>query len=364
MIVTRLDIGGTETYILSLSKALLSKGIQVGVATAGGPLLNEYRKAGIQVHFVPQFTNYKANSGKQLLQILQKHHYQIMNAHDSSGYRGLIQLRKLISPLKNTPFVLTAHGLYHSPRLLKNASTYALRVIAVSPVVSNWLVSHGMAKQKITVIPNGINTSIFKPSLRVQNRKSLSLPLQGKMIAYAGRLSHDKAFIAEHFIQSVEKVAQIHPKTIGVIMGTGTHFTQLQDLAASVNKRFDKQVIYVKSSSTEIEKLYCAADVVVGTGRVALEAMACSKPVIATGLAGYHGIVTPQNLNQGIETQFGDHSAKQKLTVPILTQDLMKLIKNPNWANKLGVIGKQTIENRFSIDQVSDQILNLYQSSK
>jgi hypothetical protein len=54
MVVSRLNIGGTEKYILSISRYLKSKGVRVGIASIGGPLANSFKRIGVPVHILPQ----------------------------------------------------------------------------------------------------------------------------------------------------------------------------------------------------------------------------------------------------------------------------------------------------------------------
>lgn len=56
--------------------------------------------------------------------------------------------------------------------------------------------------------------------------------------------------------------------------------------------------MYNGSTATEdMMQLYNSADLVIGYGRVALEAMACGRPVIVYGVNGGDGYVTPDNLD-------------------------------------------------------------------
>src|SRR5690606_23594512 len=99
-----------------------------------------------------------------------------------------------------------------------------------------------------------------------------------------------------------------------------------------------------------IPELLSMADVVVPTGRSALEALACGKPVIAIGRAGLHGLITVDNWEQAVKTNFGDHgclrqpdlslilayvkmglamSEEERLKLRLLTQggfDLLKVV--------------------------------------
>jgi hypothetical protein len=45
--------------------------------------------------------------------------------------------------------------------------------------------------------------------------------------------------------------------------------------------------------------------------------MACAKPVVAAGVAGYCGVVFPENVNKMIQCHFGDHGAFAPITAII-----------------------------------------------
>ena len=51
------------------------------------------------------------------------------------------------------------------------------------------------------------------------------------------------------------------------------------------------------------------ADCVVGTGRVAIEAIACKKPVFAAGNNGYFGLLNCDNIENAWRVYFGDHKS-------------------------------------------------------
>jgi hypothetical protein len=95
MLVSRLEIGGTEKYILSLSRNLLTHGVRVGVAAGGGPLAGSFKRSGIAVHILP--TGNQLNRASLLSSIIAKGGYNLIHAHDSRSFAIAATLSRHIS---------------------------------------------------------------------------------------------------------------------------------------------------------------------------------------------------------------------------------------------------------------------------
>ncbi|MCQ6562881.1 glycosyltransferase [Paenibacillus mendelii] len=357
MLVSRLNLGGTEKYILSISQYLQARGVQVGVASMGGPLMRSFQGSGIKVHLL---SGDESSALKQLSSIITRESYRMVNAHDSKSFRYAAALHRQ----RKIPLIVTVHGTYHHKPSLLTAAKAARRIITVSPKLSKWLIGLHLPPSKIKTILNGINTSVFHPASQLsekgRRRQSLHLPSSAQLLVYAGRFSHDKYPIARKVIMAAERIARNNRHFAAVLYGPGSLRSQLAQQAAEVNRRLGRQAVYVRPPLSSIQHAYYAADVVVGTGRVALEAMACAKPVVATGVAGYCGIVAPSNVNRIIQCHFGDHGALGPLTVQRLANDINQLLNNPRRARQLGDFGLRTVRGRYSMNKVGSQLIQYY----
>ncbi|WP_123040501.1 glycosyltransferase [Cohnella candidum] len=352
MLISRLNIGGTEKYTLAISKILMARGIPIGVATEGGPLTAAYSAAGIKLHILPS-----RNKAAWLSSMLIKEKYELMHAHDSKSFT----LAATLSNLRNIPFVVTVHGTYHDKSALLTAARKSKRMISVSPQLTNWLKRHQVPTEKIRTIPNGIELETFHPVKNPNSsRKGFGLPLSSKILLYAGRFSFDKYPIARIVVKVAEQIAKNDPQVIAVLMGPGTKRSYLVSLAAAVNRRIGRKAIIVRPPTSRIHEAYAAADIVVGTGRVALEAMACGKPVVAVGVAGYCGIVQPNLIDKMIQFHFGDHGAMNSVSTQRLNRDIRFLLGNPALAREWGEFGSQTVKKKFSNHNVVARLLQTY----
>jgi len=86
-----------------------------------------------------------------------------------------------------------------------------------------------------------------------------------------------------------------------------------------------------------------------GFSMAVLEAMACGLPVIITNKCNFPeigkykaGIIIEPNINQ-------------------LGRELENLISNPNLCKEMGENGRKLVRERFTWDEVADQMINLYE---
>ncbi|MBR2916614.1 MAG: glycosyltransferase, partial [Clostridia bacterium] len=111
MTTMQLDIGGAETHIVELSKALLKKGAQVYVASSGGAYEKELSEAGIKHFNIP--LNRKTpmamlKSFRLLKKIIKEYKIDIVHGHARIPSFICGRLHKKM----HFPFVTTAHWVF------------------------------------------------------------------------------------------------------------------------------------------------------------------------------------------------------------------------------------------------------------
>jgi glycosyltransferase involved in cell wall biosynthesis len=358
MLVSHPQFGGTETHILLLAKALRAYGIRTGVATYGGPYVPVLKRHGIPVHKLPYSGRRGPGAASSVQSLVKKYGYRAVHVHDTESFRLLAHLRR---HKPKYSLIMTVHGMYYSREKLNSSAKHADRVIAVSRRVQQRLIQAGIQPKKVQWVPNGIDTRTFFPNAdRKRYRRLLGLPLNPTILLYVGRFQSDKWKIARQAILACERVAKKKRDFVTVLVGYGSYRKQLSKLAKQVNGRLGRKAILVLPATKHIEQYYRASDLVVGTGRVALEAMASGKPVMAAGAAGYEGVVRPRGISQTIFNQFGDHGSSKPITIPALERDIVQLLKQPKLMSDLGKYGRKIVDQRFSASRASNLMRKLY----
>ena len=239
----------------------------------------------------------------------------------------------LIAQMFKKPFFIKVHGsdvdVHIKSWFRKKMIAYALqkstKIISVSQNLKEKMASLGIAKDKIIVIPNGIDTELFKPLDQIECRKTLGLPLDKKMILYVGNLKRDKGVIdlADAFSQlSRENTID----AILVIVGDGPLKEELEKKAADLSLLPSSIFLAANRPHAEIPiwmnttDVFCLPSYHEGCPNVILEALACSKPVVATNVGTIPEMIPSEDIGILVKPNRPD----------LLMQALVKSL-NKNW---------------------------------
>jgi glycosyltransferase involved in cell wall biosynthesis len=198
------------------------------------------------------------------------------------------------------PLVITARGsdvnlIAQMPRPRRRilaALEQAHRVIAVSAALKSELVKLGVSADKIDVLRNGVDGSLFHPTERGPMRANLGVA-NAPLIASVGNLVPEKGH------DLVLAAAALLPDAQVVIVGRGPERERLGYQARQLGVGTRVQFLD-NMPQAELAKVYSAADVLAlgstreGWPNVLLEAMACGTPVVATDVGGVREIVSDE----------------------------------------------------------------------
>ncbi|HZG18345.1 MAG TPA: glycosyltransferase [Candidatus Bathyarchaeia archaeon] len=360
MVLDNLGTGGTETHVLSLSKPLRDKGVELHYAGADGPLYQTFVEAGFQIHIVQSNLEPIAARKEMLKQsyrrIMQDNQINIVHVHQTpSGLVAAAAAKEL-----GIPVVFTMHGTYYPKGEAVQLAQLCEAVITVSkPVQRYWQ----KAQIPSIVISNGVDFEAYHPITEtdLQAAELPDIPSDATVVTYVSRLAWQKATVCNMVLRAsrllLPEIENLHI----VVVGTGASSFHVHELAKNLNKAVGKPYIHVVGEQTEVQPFYGISDLVIGTGRVALEALACGKPVLAIGNHGFFGLVTPSSYNLAWEYYFGDHFSVQKPAPNLIADALRKAFANRNELQRIGALGKEWVRSEFDIVKKSAQLLEVYE---
>jgi glycosyltransferase involved in cell wall biosynthesis/GT2 family glycosyltransferase len=365
MLVNQLDVGGTETHVLSLAKQLKKEGVNVVIGTAGGVLLDGYSESQLEIAHLPFKSDNPVYSEYKLLlekakELVVTHSVNLIHAHSIAALKVAVQ----VSDETLVPTVATIHGKFYPPRRLRGLLDRCPKVIAVSSPVVNWLSKAiDYPIQQIALIPNGVDTEYFTPGEKLNPfRAELQIPEEERLAVIVSRLAWEKTRVVEAAIQAVVNLQGEFPLHLAIV-GGGAHQPLVHAAARLANAAVNKEVVRVIGQ--RIDPLHCfqAADVVIGTARVALEALSCQRPLIAGGNASYVGYLEPSNLEKAWSVYFGDHHWAYPLTVERLTNDLRRVLENIAEAEQNAAKLREWVLANFDIKDIAKQTLQFYEDT-
>jgi glycosyltransferase involved in cell wall biosynthesis len=183
-----------------------------------------------------------------------------------------------------------AHGYIRSA---VRVSTSLTSHIAISRRIERSLVARGVPNERIVVIENGIDTSLFRPSEegRASSRAAFGIAPEVIHLAFVGRLSDEKRVGA--FLDIVSLVRAELP-TAATLIGDGP---QLEEVQERIRTEDLPITLKPRMGRADLVELYRAADLLVitstveGMPLVALEALASGCPVAATDVGDLRRII-------------------------------------------------------------------------
>lgn len=379
---------GQSVYVRQVGEALARLGWQVDIFTrqadASGPTIVEqgphcrtvHLPAGPPTHLpeaevfahLPQFVEalhtFQAKQGTQ---------YPLVHTNGwLSAWSGL-QLREH----SNVQLVHTYHTLgcieYQAcPQRPGIAATrhqveqqilhYAHRVVATSPQEREALQRLIATDGRIEVIPCGADLEHFRSLPKAVARAQLGLPEQTQVVLYVGRFAAHKGVetLVRAFAHCYQQ--QTHPRLRLLLVGSGQadraddpERMRLEALAQDLGVQDATQFVGQVSYAT-LPIYYTAADVCVipshyePFGLVAIEAMACGTPVVASDVGGLKFTVMPGETGLLVPSQ----------DVMAFANAIERVLADAAWVNQLKQQAANRVRQTFSWASVAGQLSDLY----
>ena len=352
-----MEIGGAETHVLELCKSLQNKGMKVYVASNGGAYEPELVACGVVHYKVPLHNKQPFNiigAYRSLKKIIVDNDIRLVHAHARipAFLCGFLQ-RKL-----NFRFVTTAHWVFTTKFPYNLLSNWGEKSLAVSEDIKDYLIRHyRVPKDDIHVTINGVDTDKFSPNApMVEGDFSEESP----RIMSISRLDKDRSLAAHLLIEAAPVLFERYPNVVIYLVGSGNDYDNIRIKAEAMNTRLNKDVIKMTGPQVDIHRWLAMADVFVGASRAVLEAMAASKPVVASGNEGYMGLINEENLPISIATNFCYRGCGEATTEK-LTADLITILdKSPEERENMGIFGREFVLANYSIDRMADDAIELY----
>lgn len=362
MATMQLDIGGAETHIVELSKALKRQGVDVYVASRGGAYEKELTDAGITHFYVPlnsKSPSSMLSSYKILKSLIKEHKFDVVHAHARIPAFILGKLHKKM----NFRFVTTAHWVFSTRFPLNLLTDWGQRSLAVSDDIKDYLIkNYGIDKDNIRVTINGIDTDKFSKDADYSDiKKEFNLSEEKTRIVYVSRMDTDRSYAAHKLIEITPELDEKIENLEIIIVGGGNDYETIKNKADEVCKKLGKPLIITTGSRTDINKFTASADIFIGVSRAALEAMACEKPSVIAGNEGYIGIFDESKLKISIDTNFCCRGCEET-TAARLKADILSLLENKD-SEKLTALGsyaRETVKKYYSVTTMAEDALKMY----
>lgn len=315
--IAHIDVIATTPYVPHIYAEL------IGSRRKRDSLANDYSDGNVSIFFTKQLAipieHFRLKRGKVELKAAHKIcknndiNPDLIHAHFTfpSGYVALELSRSL-----GVPYIVTAHGydIYDLPfqndqyfTIIEDVVKNASKIITVSSRNEKILVEKfKIKKDKIIVIPNGFDKSLFKIQSMESARNELGLSDKKRVMLCIGNLLKVKGF--DILIRSVHKMKDELTDVEFHIVGDGPEKDTLEKMIQDLKLA---ETIHLVGAVPHdlIPKWIAACNGLVipsrdeGVPTVLFESIACGTPVIGTSVGGIPDIIDPMKNGILIESE-------------------------------------------------------------
>lgn len=257
------------------------------------------------------------------------------------------------------PFVVDSHDVFQSFKTKRTwlrkmleifieriAYRYADIILTVSEKEKEVLIEYGVSKNKIAVIPNGVDTEVFVPS-HDKNSILKDFP-EGFKILFVGNMEYwpnqeasklIETQIAPRILEKIDKV---------IFFMVGRVPPGLGHVSSSSNLIFTGPVDdvrnYLSNSDVAIAPLLHGS----GTRLKILEYFSCALPVVSTTI-GVEGLDVENGVNVIVEDDMDKFAEK-----------VIELLRDKMLCERLGKAARELVVSKYDWQEIGKRLNNIY----
>ena len=366
-------IDGPATVIHEIASRLAKKGHEVHVFCSDSDKHKKIKQKeevldGVKIHRLNNWFQIGfATFFPSVFLKLMKEDFDIIHSHVSGhSYHFFSSLVRMI---KKTPHVHTTHccwtsGLGRSKlsaflvwldykTVLPFSFYYSDRIIAITPWELDEIAKYNSNKNKVTVIPNGMDSVLLKKINNNDFRKSYGIPEDVKLVLFFGRLNPTKGVdkLAEAAVSITSARKDIHFAFVGPDEGMMNKVIEISKGNSNIHimgpiRGKDKIAAMFQASD-----LYALPSYREGLPLTMFEAMASGRPIVASPVNGIpYEMKEPEN---GLFVKYGD--------VEGLKKAILKILDNPKFAKEIRANNLEKAK-AYDWDIIAEKTLKVYES--
>lgn len=372
-------IGGVETvaYKKAIKFSELGHNVVVITSKCIGEKRDYYKISNISIHrfkaftlpelkTLPQISNvgFMIKAFFKLPEIIKKYKIQIIYGETHVFPLTFLSYFLNIIVFKR-PMVISVQGRFNiglwAPlenifdKIITKHFYYKIdKIICSSTSLRNRLLKLKIKKEKLTVIPNGVDTNLFKKIPNANYFDKYLTKITHKKVLFVGRLDIQKG--VEYLIKAIPIVIKNYSEVHFFILGNGYLEEKLKSLALTLN--ISNQITFL--NNVPLEKLpyvYSSADYLClpslheGFPSTIVQALSIGLVIIASNVEGIPDVIKKNENGFIVEPGNVEQLSKNILVALTLEQEKIDLIIKKNI---------KLVKQKYSWEIIISQLLDLF----
>ena len=344
---------GGQSQALLLLKGLYERGHPAElVATHGSSISHRAKKEGICVHSISR-SMVRLSAALKIRSILADRRIDLVHVNEPHA----LTAAWLAGAHKEVPLLVSRRVAYPLKQgvLARNRYMAAKRILAISRFVEKSLLDSGIPAESVDLVYEGVEVPPpVSPEERSLARQRWRVDGQDMLFGCVGYLLPEKG--QEFVVQALSAVRAKFPTARLLLAGDGPCRPRLEALSRSHGL---EQAVIFAGFVKDIAQVYAALDAFVfpslaePLGTSLLAAMAWGLPVVAVASGGVPEYVQCGDTGLLVANPDAD----------LFSAQLLRLLSEPELANRLGTAARRAIQDRFSADQMVENTLRAYEAT-
>lgn len=345
---------GGQNQVLTTIMGLRALGHRTMLVAHSGGELRQRAAEGLDLLPLAPKTEMDLTAAWRLSRIIKQLKPDIVHAHDPHGVAMAALALSMSTQLAKPPLVAARRVDFH----LRGSSLSRWKYrqvdcfICASEAIREMLVADGVPAARAVTVHEGIDLGRVDTAPPAKLHEDLWLPHHAPIVGNVAALVPHKG--QKHLIEAARLVLPQVPDARFVIAGEGELRPALE---RQIKEHHLEKHVLLAGFRPDVLSLHKALDVFVmssvteGLGTSLLDAMAASKPIVATNAGGIPEVVVDGET--GFLVPPRDHEA--------MAEAIIKLLKDDALRTRMGAAGRARAQSLFSADRMVQETLRVYQ---
>jgi glycosyltransferase involved in cell wall biosynthesis len=352
----RYGMGGSQNSTITLCNALAERGHLVTLYCPAKQMFS-YVQPQVDVCEIPvnefeplHFRNVSVSNAVTIAREVKRRKHDILL---SFNHASLIMLTPLALTMR-IPCVQYMLGPI-APLILKlHRGTIVANSEETRDILANALYR---SKENIAVVRGRVSVDMLEKGLRkAQSTNPYSPPLGIRQIGMMSRLDGGQIEGIHQAIDASAILAQTRRDFRFLLAGDGVHLSEIRAAIEKLNNSTGREVATAVGYVGAVGHFIQAADICIGIGRCAFEAMAFGKPTLIAGHYGYAGTVLPNKIDELAYFNFAGRNIKKVQPPNVLAERLNMMLDNPEFLSESGSFARSYYRDNLDVGVGAKQL--------
>jgi glycosyltransferase involved in cell wall biosynthesis len=344
---------GGQNQVLLTVNGLNALGHRAALVAHADGVLRSRADEGLELIPIAPRTELDLAAAWRLSRVVKNLRPEIVHAHDAHATAMASLALSLGSPAPAPALIVSRRVDFHLRR--NSFSRWKHRqvdcFVAASEAIRQILIADGVPAERTVTVHEGIDVERVLAAPTVNVHETFWLPHHAPVVGNVAALVPHKG--QRHLVEAAHLVVREIPDARFVILGEG----ELREpLERQIRDHHLEKHVLLPGFRTDVLgcikgfDLFAMSSVTEGLGTSLLDAMACSRAIVATRAGGIPEIV--EDGRNGVLVEPRDHGAMARAIVRLLGDESLR--------QRMGAAGRARVAARFSVERMVEETAAVY----